>query len=221
MSVSIYPVPFSGIQETIVDAKGDLLVGSAADTAARLAVGTNNHVLTADSNATNGVKWAAPATGGGMTLLSTTTLSGSSTTVSSIDQTYNSLYILVRRVNMSTTGTLRIRPNGSTTATQNSYVVNATVARIERGELVLVPTERQLSNGETFNGWSIMIDDYANTANDITRPFRCYGQFYRSDDSLNSINNAGGYFASGAITSIEITGAGTFSAGTMLIYGVK
>ena len=42
-----------------IDAKGDLLVGSADNAVARLAVGTNNHVLTADSAATNGVKWAA------------------------------------------------------------------------------------------------------------------------------------------------------------------
>lgn len=53
----------SAISPTLIDAKGDLIVGSAADTAARLAVGTNNHVLTADSSATNGVKWAAVASG--------------------------------------------------------------------------------------------------------------------------------------------------------------
>lgn len=49
----------AAIQPTIVDAKGDLIVGSAADAVARLAVGTNTHVLTADSAATNGIKWAA------------------------------------------------------------------------------------------------------------------------------------------------------------------
>jgi hypothetical protein len=54
----------AGIPATLLDAKGDLIVGSAADTAARLAVGgTNGHVLTVDSAETLGVKWAA-ATGG-------------------------------------------------------------------------------------------------------------------------------------------------------------
>jgi hypothetical protein len=50
----------AGIPATLLDAKGDLIVASAADTAARLAVGgTNGHVLTVDSAETLGVKWAA------------------------------------------------------------------------------------------------------------------------------------------------------------------
>ena len=44
-----------------VDAKGDLIVGSADDAVARLAAGTNGYVLTANSGATNGLEWAAPA----------------------------------------------------------------------------------------------------------------------------------------------------------------
>lgn len=43
----------------MVDAKGDLLVGTAADTAARLAVGTNDKILIAASGETTGLKWAA------------------------------------------------------------------------------------------------------------------------------------------------------------------
>jgi hypothetical protein len=46
---------------TTIDAKGDLLVGSAEDTAVRVAVGANDTILTADSSTTSGVKWASAA----------------------------------------------------------------------------------------------------------------------------------------------------------------
>ena len=46
------------IAKSLVDAKGDLLVGSAADTEARQAVGANNTLVVADSAQTNGIKWA-------------------------------------------------------------------------------------------------------------------------------------------------------------------
>jgi len=48
---------------TILDAKGDLISATAADTPARLAVGTNGQILTADSTASTGLKWAAAPAG--------------------------------------------------------------------------------------------------------------------------------------------------------------
>ncbi len=50
----------NAIQNAIVDAKGDLISATAADTPARLAVGANNTVLTADSSTATGLKWATP-----------------------------------------------------------------------------------------------------------------------------------------------------------------
>lgn len=54
----------AGIPSTIVDAKGDVIAASAADTVGRLAVGSNGQVLTADSAQSLGVKWASPSAGG-------------------------------------------------------------------------------------------------------------------------------------------------------------
>ena len=47
------------VDESLFDAKGDLLVGSADNTPAKLSVGTNGYLLTANSSATNGIEWAA------------------------------------------------------------------------------------------------------------------------------------------------------------------
>jgi hypothetical protein len=75
----------NAIQNTIVDAKGDLIGATAADTPARLAVGTNGQVLTADSTAATGLAWATP-NAAGLTLISTTTFSGVAT------QSFNSVF---------------------------------------------------------------------------------------------------------------------------------
>ena len=48
---------------TAIDAKGDLVAGTGADTFAKLTVGANNTVLTADSAEATGLKWAAAAAG--------------------------------------------------------------------------------------------------------------------------------------------------------------
>jgi len=63
MTIGRIPSIEGGIQPTIFDAKADLLTATAADTPARLAVGTNGHVLTADSSTSTGLAWAAPASG--------------------------------------------------------------------------------------------------------------------------------------------------------------
>lgn len=73
----------NAIQNAIVDAKGDLIAATAADTPARLAVGTNGQILTADSTTATGLKWAAPSGGKVAQVLSTIKTDTFSTTAAS------------------------------------------------------------------------------------------------------------------------------------------
>lgn len=52
--------PSGSVSKSIIDAKGDLIVGLSSDNPSKLSVGSNNFILTADNSQTLGVKWAAP-----------------------------------------------------------------------------------------------------------------------------------------------------------------
>ena len=57
-----YDLANAAIAKSLVDAKGDLIAATADNTVARLAVGTNGQVLTADSTQSTGIKWATVST---------------------------------------------------------------------------------------------------------------------------------------------------------------
>ena len=83
----------NAIQNAIVDAKGDLIAASAADTPARLAVGTNGQYLTADSTEATGLKWITPAAASsGLTLIQRSTVSAAADTGSTFDGVFTSTY---------------------------------------------------------------------------------------------------------------------------------
>ena len=107
----------TAIQASIIDAKGDLIVGTAADTAGRLAVGTNGHILTADSAETTGIKWSAAPAGFTAPTIGTTVIT-SGTTVSTIES--------VTLNNATLTGTLTA---GATSGT-NGYLLTATTSGV-------------------------------------------------------------------------------------------
>ena len=218
-SHSDYITAASAINPTIVDAKGDIIAATAADTVARLGVGANDTVLTADSTTSTGLKWATPAAGS-MTLLSTTTLSGASTTISSINQTYTDLVVVVTNVNHSASSYLRLAPNGVTNL--SSYYGPDNLANFVAGE----NDYYRVSTGNI---------GLTNTTNIFVTTIKLYSQTsYRKLLSTTSAyynSGYGGIFggwcngtfnSTNAISSLVFSPAtGTHSAGTVLLYGVK
>ena len=83
------------VQKDIVDAKGDILAATAADAISRLAVGTNNHVLTADSSEATGLKWAAPTAGTVTAVTGTAPIVSSGGTTPAITVTTNDAQLIL------------------------------------------------------------------------------------------------------------------------------
>ena len=212
----------AAINKTIVDAKGDLIVASGADAVARLAVGTNDYVLTADSVATNGVKWAALPASGGMTLLSTTTLSGTETTISSISGSYKNLFILWNKVYASGNADFQVRFNSDTGSNylESLIALNTYEASCSENQSRFRAGGVSSNSGDqtAFNG---NLSIYRYTEGDSKFCFGMTNGKYSS--TIAPWFFFCNYDSSTAISSITFrTGSAvTFSGGTVYIYGVS
>ena len=218
MTVGRIPSVEGGIQPTIFDAKGDLLTASANDTPARLAVGTNDQILVADSTAATGLKWATPASSGGMTLISTTTLTGASVTLSSIPSTYVNLQLFFENMTNNTAdGVLRIAPNGGTDYAYANTISNGTVGQYAASYIRNITN---LARTEAANSITVTIFNYAM---DDFVPFTLDGGIRLASSYQGETVSGYTYAASGSgITSLVITNSGgTWSGGTVALYGVK
>jgi hypothetical protein len=106
----------NAIQNSIVDAKGDLIGATANDTPARLAVGTNGQVLTADSTAATGLKWATASSGDLVRITKVTFTSASAVNVDNcFSSTYDFYLIQVKATNTVADMYCRYRMRASST----------------------------------------------------------------------------------------------------------
>jgi hypothetical protein len=91
----------AAIPKSVVTTKGDVVTATASATPARLGVGSNGQVLTADSTTATGIKWATPEVRTGWTFLTSGTVTTGSTLVVSGLSSYNRIMIGLAGVQVS------------------------------------------------------------------------------------------------------------------------
>jgi hypothetical protein len=211
------------IPDSLLTTKGDLIAATGASTPARLGVGTNGQALIADSTAATGMKWDTPSAGG-MTLLSTTTLSGASTSISSISGSYNSLVGYIRLfLPASDGGGMFMRFNSDSNNRYRGYGWNSSsgVSNTFSDNSINV-TSANVDNGVTQSFIKFEIPDYANTSTwkTITGYAFTNHETTTTNNVYNSFNTV--YNQTGAITALSFhPNSGNMTSGTVLLYGVK
>ena len=214
----------AAVAKSTVTTKGDLLAATASATVARVGVGTNGQVLTADSGASAGVSWATPSAGG-FTQLATGTLSGASTAVSLTLTGYRDMVVTVLAPYASTSSTnFQITLGGTTTYQSNQmYSVNGTASanrttsadsKIEWqwGSLFTIPTSSDNRNSTYLQVFNVTSTNGKTAQLNLGQagPSRC--NVFQSIVLEEAT----------AITGVTFTTtSGTFSGGTYTVYGVK
>ena len=222
-------VTITNSMATEITAAGDIIVGTGSGTFDNLPIGTTGQVLTADTTVSPyKVKWASAASGGGFTLINSggTTLSGSSTSVSSIPTTYRNLHIYVEGFyagsnnnngrfqfnsetgdNYAFMGLRRSGGNAEATATEGNNDTGIYFASVT-------------GTSDTGNFAYLMIPNYGATTHRKTG----MGVSYTKNDG-----SPGDYYvmqvfgvlqnSSSAITSVEVVSNGSWGGGKVYVYG--
>ena len=203
-----------GVDTSFVDLKG----------------GTTGQVLAKASGTDLDYTWTTPATSGGMTLLSTTTLSGTSTTISSISGSYKDLVIVVRNLVGSAGDSLFFRFNGITAvsnyygfyttggngATSGAFKTSApaSLAWATSGKIII---ENALStSGISFE---IVAQDY--TKNTAPKAFAITAANRETGDGFQGVAHLIGTTAAVSSFTIGSNGGSVTMTGSVLIYGVN
>jgi hypothetical protein len=209
--------------DLVTDLPADFEVfGQAVDTAlVDLKGGTTGQLLSKATGTDMDFTWVTPS-GGGMSLISTTTLSGSSVTISSIPQTFKNLQFVFRSLDTSNNGvSMRFRFNADSAANRHlttsfmatsvSQAYNQTYSEINAGATYDASTTSQY----VINLW-----DYTNT---VSRKFG--NTFFLDMSTTDGVDGRIGqnfisYNQTAAISSAEILVSGGTFTGTVLLYGV-
>jgi hypothetical protein len=211
---------------------GDTIYSLSGTTAARLGIGSTGNVLTVAGGIPS---WAAPAAGGGLTLISTTTATAAtSIAITSIPATYKNLLLVYSCYQSTTTGYWNLRFNNSSSANYGyvgSSLSNTTVSGFAGGpggnkigtasDAQAVIMAGDTSGSADYSTYGIInIYDYTNTAQGITGTYQT--QNATNAGTPQSVNGQFYYGAATAISQINFFRSATQTiTGVFKLYGVS
>lgn len=210
---------------TAYTTKGDLVPATGSATFARLGVGANNTVLTADSSTATGLKWGSVASG--LTLITTQALSG--VTSQSVNNCFSSTYqnyVIVFSANCATSAnlaTLKLRASGtdSSASYYSAYFAQNLAAATQSNDYAANDTSwRARPLGQLNTG----ANDLTGINMTIFNPFEAknttYFGNYSNPGTSGAIGMTGGYHnVATSYDGFTITNA-TAMTGTVRVYGL-
>ena len=197
---------------TAIDAKGDLVAGTGADAFARLGVGTNGQVLTADSTAATGLAWATSTTGGFTLITETTAAAASSISFTSISGSYKHLMLVWDGLTHSATGsqfTVRLNNDSSGLYNTRQFGASSTTLINTAGssETAMGPIG---AGGVGFMGVSANV-----SSTSVNAPMGVLWIYdYASASKFKQFEATGGYFNNAGSVQVNFTANGVYNSTT-------
>jgi hypothetical protein len=208
------------INNTLTTTTGDIIYASSANTPARLGIGSTSQVLTVSG----GLPTWSTISAGGMTVIASGNLTGTSITISSIPQTYNNLQLVLR--GLQPTGqnqNARLRFNSDTGTNYFKTTSNGINLQSWNATLIELGNAQDNTAGQSFLVTDLY--DYTNTSSWKATSTIAIQNRATSPTNFDIARELGFWYASNgasAITSILIfTQSSGFTAGTYTLYGVK
>jgi hypothetical protein len=213
---------------TTITASGDIVVGTGSGTYDNLPIGTTNQVLTADTTVSPyKVKWATPASAvASFSLLSTTSLSGASTTISGISSQNTLQLVIIGATSATSAVTVSLQFNGDTAGNYgvtynlstwaSSYAASNFNASSNFGDTE-INFAKSSSAGGTMEGALLLLG----AASTGTKQFMFNGGGSANGGNAHRFYSGGGvYKGTSTISSITVKcSGGTFNGGTAYLYG--
>jgi hypothetical protein len=209
----------AAIPKSTVTTNGDLIYGTGSATVSRIGIGSTGNVLTVAAGIPS---WAAPAGGGGMTLLQSLALTGATVTSSTFSSAYKQIFIYIQSCYGTARDEMRMRLNADTGSNYAYHLTEIaaviSVYRQSSAASAHIGTVADQTAVKKSANFGVYITTPSDTNNVMIQSQMLWGDATLMYQEIMQ----GIYDSSAAITSITLfPNSGTFTSGTAYIYGVN